>query len=105
MKTQNKPAFPVEVSIDENGNVRGSQTSIFSGYEMGLTKREYFASKAMQGLLSNPEWMKEYKGEKYLMQSDIVADIAIKTADNILAKLSNEDESSIEPNVEAKRSF
>jgi|GEM_PF-881408 len=105
MKTQNKPAFPVEVSIDENGNVRGSQTSNFSGYEMGLTKREYFASKAMQGLLSNPEWMKEYKGEKYLMQSDIVADIAIKTADNILAKLSNEDESSIEPNVEAKRSF
>jgi len=50
---------------------------------MGLTKLEYFASKAMQGLLSNPEWMKEYKGEKYLMQSDILADIAIKTADNL----------------------
>ena len=87
MKTQNKPAFPVEVSIDDNGNLRGSQTSNFSGYEMGLTKREYFASKAMQGLLSNPE----YKGEKYLMQSDILADIAIKTADNLLSKLSNED--------------
>lgn len=92
MKKQNKPAFPVEVSIDENGNLRGSQTSNFSGYEMGLTKREYFASKAMQGLLSNPEWMKEYKGEKYLMQSDILADIAIKTADNLLSKLSNEEE-------------
>jgi hypothetical protein len=36
--------------------------------------------------------MKEYKGEKYLMQSDIIADIAIKTADNLLSKLSNEDE-------------
>lgn len=57
----------------------------------GLTKREYFAAKAMQGLLSNPEWMKEYKGEKYLMQSDIVAEVAIKTADSILAKLSIED--------------
>jgi hypothetical protein len=93
MKTLNKPAFPVEVSMDENGKVRGSQTSNFSGYEMGLTKREYFASKAMQGLLSNPEWMKEYKGEKYLMQSDILANIAIETADNILLKLSSENES------------
>ena len=54
----------------------------------GLTKREYFTAKAMQALLSNPEWMKEYKGEKYLMQSDIVADVAIRTADTILAKLS-----------------
>jgi hypothetical protein len=35
--------------------------------------------------------MKEYKGEKYLMQSDIVADVAIRTADTILAKLSIED--------------
>ena len=33
----------------------------------------------------------EYKGEKYLMQSDIVADVAIRTADTILAKLSIED--------------
>lgn len=91
MKTKNTPAFPVEVSMDENGNLRGSQTSNFSGYEMGLTKREYFAAKAMQGLLSNPEWMKEYKGEKYLIERDIVADIAIKTADELLSKLSNED--------------
>jgi hypothetical protein len=59
--------------------------------EKGLTKREYFASMAMQGLLSNPEWMKEYKGEKYLMQSDILAEVAIKTADTMLAKLSIED--------------
>lgn len=59
--------------------------------EKGLTKREYFAGLAMQGLLSNPEWMKEYKGEKYLMQSDIVAEVAIKTADTILAKLSIEE--------------
>ena len=57
----------------------------------GLTKREYFAVKAMQGLLSNPEWMEEFKGEKYLMRSDIVAEVAIETADTILAKLSIED--------------
>ena len=52
-----------------------------------LTKREYFAAKAMQGLLSNSEWMEVYDGSKYLMQSDILADIAIKTADTVLRKL------------------
>lgn len=51
MNTKNQPAFPVEVSVDENGNLRGSQTSNFSGFEMGLTKREYFAAKALQGLM------------------------------------------------------
>lgn len=91
MKNNNKPAYPVEVSIDENGNLRGAYTSGLSGYEMGLTKREYFAAKAMQGLLSNPEWMKEYKGEKYLMRRDTIADTAIKTADSLLLKLSNKD--------------
>jgi hypothetical protein len=56
-----------------------------------LTKREYFAAKAMQGLLSNPEWMKEYKGEKYLMQTDIVAEVAIKTADELIKALNRND--------------
>lgn len=87
MEKKHQPAFPVEVSVDGNGNLRGSQTSNFSGFEMGLTKREYFAGLAMQGLLSNPEWMKEYKGEKYLMQTDIVAEVAIKTADALLKAL------------------
>ena len=61
------------------------------GLQDGLTKREYFASKAMQGLLSNPEWMKEYKGEKYLMQTDIVAEVAIKTADELIKALNRND--------------
>ena len=56
-----------------------------------LTKREYFAAKSMQGLLSNPEWMKEYKGEKYLMQTDIVAEVAIKTADELIKALNRND--------------
>lgn len=81
-KTKNKD-LPAFASVAISGN---------DGYQQdGLTKREYFTGLAMQGLLSNPEWMKEYKGEKYLMQSDIVAEVAIKTADTILAKLSIED--------------
>jgi len=91
MKTKNTPAFPVEVSVNENGELRGSQTSNFSGFEMGLTKREYFTAKAMQAILSNPEWMKEYKGDKYLMQKRIVAEVAIGYADEVLEKLSSEE--------------
>ena len=88
MKTKNTPAFPVEVSVNENIELRGSQTLNFSGFEMGLSKREYFTAKAMQGLLSNPEWMKVYQKEKYLMQSQIVAEVAINMADECLKQLS-----------------
>ncbi len=57
------------------------------GVQDGLTKREYFAAKAIQGLLSNPEWMTEYEGKKYLMQTDVVAEVAIKTADALIKGL------------------
>ena len=89
---KNQPAFPVEVSTDENGNLRGSQTSNFSGYEMGISKRDYFTAKAMQALLSNPEWMKVYEKEKYLMQSEIVAKVSVEMADAVLKKLSSEND-------------
>ena len=52
-----------------------------------LTKREYFAAKAMQGLLSNPEWMREYKGQKYLIETDIVAEVSVKIADKLIKGL------------------
>lgn len=57
--------------------------------ESGLTKREYFAGLAMQGLLSNPEWMREYKGEKYLIEKDIAIKESIKYADELLKQLNN----------------
>jgi len=50
MKTNpNEPASPVEVSIVD-GNIIGNQTSQFSYFATGLTKREHFAGLAMQGL-------------------------------------------------------
>ena len=85
---KNQPAFPVEVSTDINGNIRGSQTSNFSRYEIGISKREYFTAKAMQALLLNPEWMKVYEKEKYLMQSELVAEVSVEMADAVLKKLS-----------------
>jgi hypothetical protein len=57
------------------------------GVQDGLTKREYFTAKAMQGLLSNPEWMREYKGQKYLIETDIVAEVSVKIADKLIKGL------------------
>lgn len=51
---------------------------------------KYFTAKAMQGLLSNPEWMKEYKGEKYLMLLETISKTAIKIAKETLKQLENE---------------
>jgi len=47
-------AFPVDsvVERDERGHLRGFEIS--SG---GMTLRDYFAAKAMQGKLANPDWL------------------------------------------------
>lgn len=57
----------------------------------GITLREHYIGLAMQAILSNTEWMKEYKGERYLMQKRVVAEVAISYADEILEKLSIEE--------------
>ncbi len=44
------PAFPVQCEWGPNGPERGVQTGNSSGWHMGLSLRDYFASKAMQGL-------------------------------------------------------
>ncbi len=46
----------------------------------------------MQGLLSNSEWMKEYKGERYLMQKDIIAEVAIKITDELIKALNKNEQ-------------
>jgi hypothetical protein len=52
-----------------------------------LSKREYFAAKAMQGLLSNPDWMKEHDQKKYLRQDEIVTEVAIRMGDAMIQAL------------------
>lgn len=47
MTIGNENAYPV-ISFDQEG--RSSE------YEAGLTKREYFAAMAMQGILSSGDW-------------------------------------------------
>lgn len=84
MKNSEQPAFAVSKEMAECSEI--------TEYPYGLTKREYFEAKAMQGLLSNPEWMKEYQGEKYLMQSDIIAGVSLQIADSVLERLSNDNQ-------------
>lgn len=56
-------------------------------FHNGLTKREYFAAMAMQGLLANSEHRKEYKGQTYLMEYNIYADQSAKLADALIEAL------------------
>lgn len=62
-KRGQEPAFPVECSWDENG-LKGKQTSNYSGFEMGMSKRFYAACKAMEGILSNPN-LKHLRCDEY----------------------------------------
>lgn len=74
------PAFPVECQFGPDEKVRGMQTGTYSGYEIGLTKRELFAAMAMQGLLANHHAWEATAKE--------IARFAVEQADMQLAELS-----------------
>jgi len=60
-----------------------------TGYEVkfgGLTKREYFAAAAMQGILSNQEFLKNLNAE-----CDLVVTAIIEIADKLLAELAKQE--------------
>ncbi len=48
------PAFPTEVGNTNGGN-NWHQTGPTTAQFHGISKRDYFAAKAMQGLLADPE--------------------------------------------------
>lgn len=77
MAVVNEPAFPCEVTSDGQGGVKGIQTGNRSGIATGLSKREWFAGLAMQGLLTAG-----YDGD--------VAREAVQHADELLRQLSND---------------
>ena len=56
-----------------------------AGHINGLTKREYFAAKAMEGMLANPTGKVNYgyKGK----HEDAIAEAAVVLADALLAAL------------------
>jgi hypothetical protein len=57
-------------------------------FQVGLTKREYFAGLAMQGLMSNPEFIKVGTFDfKYNKTAERVSSISIKVADELLKQI------------------
>lgn len=74
MENREQPAFPVNEEITDRID---NGAKIYSG----LSKREYFAGLAMQGLLSSPN-------VGYLTTSDKMIKDSISLADKLLAELS-----------------
>lgn len=73
------PAFPVEVSADAEGWLVGRQTGSQSGFATGISIRDYFAAKALQGWLSTaPE------NEGGSVEPDMLAEYAYEIADAML---------------------
>ena len=54
-----EPAFPVLTYSDGSGVQTGSD----SGWEIGLTKLEYFAGQALVAFMSNQPWVKGLDAE------------------------------------------
>lgn len=80
MENRNQPAFPF---------VAGDQSNVDDRVVCeGLSKRELIAAMAMQGLLANPNWMKYYKDDSYLMKSAVAAEVSIQYTDELLKQLS-----------------
>jgi hypothetical protein len=62
-------AFPI---FDSDGMVNSEENDT----SRGITKREYFAALALQGILANPEFM-----------STMAASVAVKKADELICFL------------------
>jgi hypothetical protein len=54
---------------------------------IGLTKREYFAGLAMQGIMSNSHWLKIQEGMSTEGLEEMNAAIAVQAADRLLKQL------------------
>lgn len=77
MKNLDLPAFPI------NDKDLRNISKFYSDDLLGLTKREYFAGLAMQGILSSPLSLEEGKTRR----PKTVAEISIEYADAILSEL------------------
>jgi hypothetical protein len=85
-KPDGGPAFPVEVQNGPDGKLTGIQTSNFTGFEMGMTLRDYFAAKAMASWVQNGDALRSLydknSGIDHLRAS--VASISYAYADAML---------------------
>lgn len=74
---------------DEYPNSRCASTQHVSGG--GLNKREHFAAMAMQGYLSNSEWLTKMRsGTKDIPTYNIAVEYAVAAADALIRELNKE---------------
>ena len=78
----NQPAFPIPDFVNGNGDVQPGS--------IGLTKREYFAAMAMQGILCHKGISWKISQEKEVLIELTTAKDAIAEADALLAELEKE---------------
>ena len=70
----------------ENGNNTAFPSDIHRYTDGGLTKREYFAAMAMQGMLANPNGTMMQGGDRTL-HPDHISKMALIHADAVLKEL------------------
>lgn len=79
MENKDQPAFPLSKEMCEASEVET--------YPYGLTKREYFAAKAMQGIISTNEM---FPSMAAMIFEERAAKMAVRMADELLKALENE---------------
>ena len=58
--------------------------------ELGITKKEYFAAKAMQAMISNPNIKRPEEGVNLQSDLDNFSRIAVEYSDSLIRALANE---------------
>jgi len=76
MENSKQPAFAVSKEMCEMSKIET--------YPYGLTKREYFTAKAMQGILANGKFI---EGIAY---NPSIGKLSVDIADDVLSALANE---------------
>ena len=77
MENSKQPAFAVSKEMAEISEI--------TEYPYGLTKREYFAAKAMQGMAASAFWSENFTDKEADLQKAM--EIAVKSADALLEAL------------------
>jgi len=77
--------------ITENKNQQAFASAAISDkdfhHQDGLTKREYFAAAAMQGILANQDVKKMFLEDSHLNVVETAVHFSVRCADALLAKL------------------
>lgn len=60
-----------------------------SHVDIGLTKREYFVAKALQGLCANATWSENLTTDDWHEYTDRLTSASVEIADKLLVELEN----------------